>query len=107
MCDSLSILTSLASESPFAIVVSNKGCRFYLFISFKIEEAISGLSESITLPPPPTDTIWFHLVDTALPFPGFFALEGVPVEDGSVAYEMKSHFHLIVVLYLKPDTLVD
>ncbi|XP_027083967.1 isoamylase 2, chloroplastic-like [Coffea arabica] len=51
----------------------------------------ADLSESITLPPPPADMVWFRLVDTALPFPGFFTANGACIEDGLATYEMKSH----------------
>lgn len=51
----------------------------------------ADISERITLPPPPAGMAWFRLVDTALPFPGFFVADGAPVEDALVAYEMKSH----------------
>ncbi|KAL3497377.1 hypothetical protein ACH5RR_040109 [Cinchona calisaya] len=51
----------------------------------------ADLSESVTLPPPPADMVWFRLFDTALPFPGFFSADGAPVEDGLVTYEMQSH----------------
>lgn len=52
-------------------------------------------SESIVLPPPPPEEMeWLRLVDTALPFPGFFSEDGEPVPEqmaGLVTYEMKSH----------------
>ncbi|KAF5732744.1 isoamylase 2 chloroplastic [Tripterygium wilfordii] len=51
-------------------------------------------SESVILPPPPEGMAWRRLVDTALPFPGFFSKEGKPVLEqmaGLVTYEMKSH----------------
>ncbi|XP_009761454.1 isoamylase 2, chloroplastic [Nicotiana sylvestris] len=62
-----------------------------LFVAFNS----AGESESVILPPPPTDVVWHRLVDTALPFPGFFAEKGTPVEDGLVAYEMKPHSCLL------------
>lgn len=51
-------------------------------------------SESIILPPPPEGMIWNRLVDTALPFPGFFSKDGEPLLEeilGLYTYEMKSH----------------
>ncbi|XP_019161030.1 PREDICTED: isoamylase 2, chloroplastic [Ipomoea nil] len=48
-------------------------------------------SESVVLPPLPAGMAWYRLVDTALPFPGFFSEKGTPIEDGSATYEMKSH----------------
>lgn len=58
-----------------------------LFIAFNS----AGRSENIVLPPLTEDIAWFRLVDTSLPFPGFFTTDGVPLKDGSVTYEMKSH----------------
>lgn len=60
-----------------------------LFIAFNAAD----LSESVILPPTAEGTAWHRLVDTALPFPGFFSTDGEPVpenEDGLLAYEMKS-----------------
>lgn len=51
-------------------------------------------SESVVLPPPPEGMTWHHLVDTALPFPGFFSTEGKPVLEqmaGLYTYEMKPY----------------
>ncbi|GAV91040.1 Alpha-amylase domain-containing protein/CBM_48 domain-containing protein [Cephalotus follicularis] len=51
-------------------------------------------SESVVLPAQPKGMAWHRLVDTALPFPGFFTTEGEPVLEqieGLLAYEMKSH----------------
>lgn len=62
-----------------------------LFVAFNG----AGDSEIVILPPPPTDMVWHRLVDTALPFPGFFDEKGTPVEDELVAYEMKSHSCLL------------
>ncbi|KAK4357347.1 hypothetical protein RND71_022957 [Anisodus tanguticus] len=62
-----------------------------LFVAFNS----AGDSVSVILPPPPTDMVWHRLVDTALPFPGFFDEKGTPVEDGLLAYEMKSHSCLL------------
>ncbi|KAL2513873.1 Isoamylase 2 [Forsythia ovata] len=58
-----------------------------LFVAFNS----AGHSENVALPPLTVDAAWFRLVDTSLPFPGFFTTDGVPLKDGSVAYEMKSH----------------
>lgn len=60
-----------------------------LFIAFNAAD----LSESVILPPIAEGTAWHRLVDTALPFPGFFLTDGEPVPenvDGLLAYEMKS-----------------
>lgn len=62
-----------------------------MFVAFNS----AGDSESVILPPPPTDMVWHRLADTALPFPRFFDEKGTPVEDGLVAYEMKSHSCLL------------
>lgn len=61
-----------------------------LFIAFSASEQ----SESVILPTPPEGMIWLRLVDTALPFPGFFSEDGEAVieqMEGLVAYEMESH----------------
>ncbi|CAI9096650.1 OLC1v1032843C1 [Oldenlandia corymbosa var. corymbosa] len=58
-----------------------------LFAAFNAAEG----SETIVLPPPPADFMWFRLVDTALPFPGFFTADGAPVEDELLKYEIQSH----------------
>lgn len=63
-----------------------------LFVAFNG----AGDSGSVILPPPPTDMVWHRLVDTALPFPGFFDAKGTPVEDELVAYEMNSHSCLLL-----------
>ncbi|XP_059660525.1 isoamylase 2, chloroplastic [Cornus florida] len=50
--------------------------------------------ESVILPPPPAEMVWLRLVDTALPFPGFFSKDGEPILEKTgdlVTYEMKSH----------------
>lgn len=74
--------SSLSSESSHP--------RGDLFIAFNAAD----ISESVILPPPPEGMSWCRLVDTALPFPGFFSTSGEPVIEqmaGLVAYEMKSH----------------
>lgn len=51
-------------------------------------------SENIILPSAPEEMTWVRLIDTALPFPGFFSVDGIPVPEqmpGLVAYEMKSY----------------
>ncbi|XP_026453931.1 isoamylase 2, chloroplastic-like [Papaver somniferum] len=60
-----------------------------LFIAFNA----SDHSESVNLPPNSEGTAWVRLIDTALPFPGFFLADGACViekMDGVVVYEMKS-----------------
>ncbi|KAE8692093.1 Isoamylase 2 [Hibiscus syriacus] len=57
--------------------------------------AINGAdkTETIILPPPPEGMAWRQLVDTALPYPGFFSVDGKVVREQMVrlvAYEMKS-----------------
>lgn len=54
----------------------------------------SDCSETVLLSPPSQGMAWFRLVDTALPFPGFFLTDGTPLVEetpGLLAYEMKSH----------------
>ncbi|XP_057790443.1 isoamylase 2, chloroplastic [Salvia miltiorrhiza] len=61
-----------------------------LFVAFNA----AGQPEKVGLPPPADEeTSWVLLVDTALPFPGFFSEEGLVGFDGNeaVTYEMKSH----------------
>lgn len=62
-----------------------------LFIAFNAAHH----KESVILPPPPKGMEWHRLVDTALPFPGFFSTDSEPVAEQTVglvaAYEMKSH----------------
>lgn len=60
-----------------------------LFVAFNA----SDQSEKVGLPRLADDvTTWVLLVDTALPFPGFFSEEGVRLEeDEAVTYEMKPH----------------
>ncbi|XP_075474182.1 isoamylase 2, chloroplastic [Primulina tabacum] len=58
-----------------------------LFVAFNS----ANQSEEVSLPSLPDNTAWFRLVDTAFPFPGFFSVDGVPLEDGLSTYEMKSH----------------
>lgn len=61
-----------------------------LFLAFNA----ASHSESVVLPPVSKGMAWHRLVDTALPFPGFFSNDGEPVIDrtaGLIAYEMKSH----------------
>lgn len=56
-----------------------------MFIAFNA----AGRSESVTLPEVPEGMTWHRLVDTALPFPGFFSNDSEPVI--RQPYEMKSH----------------
>ncbi|CAK7348183.1 unnamed protein product [Dovyalis caffra] len=56
-----------------------------MFIAFNA----AGHSESVTLPKALGGITWHRLVDTALPFPGFFSNDGEPVIQQT--YEMKSH----------------
>lgn len=61
-----------------------------LFAAF----SAAGHSETVILPLPPEGMTWSRLVDTALPFPGFFSIDGEPVieqMEGLFSYEMKSH----------------
>ncbi|XP_072961013.1 isoamylase 2, chloroplastic [Typha angustifolia] len=61
-----------------------------LFLSFNA----SDHSESVTLPEQPEGSVWLRLVDTALPFPGFFASDSdSPVHEaaGLLSYEIKAH----------------
>ncbi|XP_075642601.1 isoamylase 2, chloroplastic [Castanea sativa] len=77
-------------ESPLNSESSSHVRRGDLFIAFNAADH----SESVILPQPPEGMSWCCLVDTALPFPGFFSTSGEPLPEQmaeSVAYEMKSH----------------
>ena len=61
-----------------------------LFIAFNTADC----SVKVILPPPPTGMVWHRLVDTALPFPGFFTADGEAIlkkKSGLVTYKMESH----------------
>ncbi|KAL7585085.1 hypothetical protein Lser_V15G41668 [Lactuca serriola] len=58
--------------------------------------AFNGGDEAVTatVPPPPADMAWVRLVDTSLPFPGFFSVTGDSIPEmmpGAPAYEVASH----------------
>ncbi|KAK4558481.1 hypothetical protein RGQ29_007997 [Quercus rubra] len=77
-------------DGPLNSESSSHVRRGDLFIAFNA----AGHSESVILPQPPEGMSWRCLVDTALPFPGFFSTSGEPLPEQmaeSVAYEMKSH----------------
>ncbi|KAJ6794133.1 isoamylase 2, chloroplastic [Iris pallida] len=78
---------TLRAEKDDKASVSNKGD---LFISFNC----SDLPEAAVLPQLPEGNVWIHLVDTALPFPGFFSYDSDPIirkSEALSAYEMKPH----------------
>ena len=61
-----------------------------LFIAFNA----AGHPETAVLPLPPEGMLWYRLVDTALPFPGFFSASGEVVPEqtaGLFTYRMKSY----------------
>lgn len=61
-----------------------------LFITFNAGQN----SECVILPVPPEGMTWHRMVDTALPYPGFFSADGEPLLEqmgGLFAYEIKSH----------------
>ncbi|XP_077217716.1 debranching enzyme 1 [Tasmannia lanceolata] len=60
-----------------------------LFIAFNASE----FSESVILPQLSEGIEWLRLVDTALPFPGFFLMDGDPVQqtEGLATYEIQPH----------------
>lgn len=67
----------------------SSGIKGDLFIAFNLDDR----SEKVILPPPPSGMFWHRLVDTALPFPGFFTADGEAIikKSGLVAYEMQSY----------------
>ncbi|CAA0833587.1 Isoamylase 2- chloroplastic [Striga hermonthica] len=48
-------------------------------------------SEKVVLPRLAVGRSWVRLVDTGLPFPGFFSADGFPIGDELETYEMKAH----------------
>lgn len=61
-----------------------------LFIAFNADDK----PETVVLPLLPEGMSWYRLVDTALPFPGFFSTNGefVPEQaSGLTVYQMKSY----------------
>ncbi|XP_058077799.1 isoamylase 2, chloroplastic [Magnolia sinica] len=60
-----------------------------LFIAFNASKS----SESVILPQLPEEMEWLCLVDTSLPFPGFFLEDGGPTfkQAGLATYEIMSH----------------
>ncbi|KAL0375914.1 UNVERIFIED_CONTAM: Isoamylase 2, chloroplastic [Sesamum calycinum] len=57
-----------------------------LFVAFNSANHLQKVALPLAV-----DTTWVRLIDTALPFPGFFTVDGVPLEAGLATYEMKSH----------------
>ncbi|KAL6501307.1 hypothetical protein OROHE_024954 [Orobanche hederae] len=66
---------------------SNQAMSSDLYIALNSADC----SEKVVLPRLAADETWVCLVDTSLPFPGFFNMDGVPHEAGSERYDMKSH----------------
>ncbi|KAL1312236.1 hypothetical protein HN51_038857 [Arachis hypogaea] len=61
-----------------------------LFLAFNAADN----SETLVLPVPPEGMSWYRLVDTSLPFPGFFLTDGELVPEqtaGLFTYLMRSH----------------
>ncbi|GAB2293146.1 hypothetical protein Dimus_027355 [Dionaea muscipula] len=61
---------------------------------FYIAFNAAGKSENVFLSSPPGGMEWVRLVDTALPFPGFFSSTGEPLLEqmpGLLTYEVKSY----------------
>lgn len=96
-CKFLAVMLRADKEENGSIT-ENPDPRSDIFIAFNA----SDQSESVTLPEPSEGTSWYRLIDTALPFPGFFSSDGEPVpfssSDGepvpattSVTYEMQAH----------------
>ncbi|XP_020524297.1 isoamylase 2, chloroplastic isoform X3 [Amborella trichopoda] len=53
-----------------------------------------GSSECAVLPQVSNNMAWFCLVDTSLPYPGFFSMEGIPIDQPATSiaiYSMKPH----------------
>ncbi|KAL4038727.1 hypothetical protein IC575_002351 [Cucumis melo] len=86
-CKFLAVMLRADKEENESIT-ENPKTRSDIFMAFNA----SDQSESVALPEPSEGTSWFRVVDTALPFPGFFSSDGelVPMT-GSVTYEMQAH----------------
>ncbi|XP_057966645.1 isoamylase 2, chloroplastic [Malania oleifera] len=83
-------VTLKADEGEVQSTSESSLVRGDLFMAFNADDQ----SESILLPPVPAGMAWLRLVDTALPFPGFFSMDGDPVPeqmDGLCIYQVKSH----------------
>ncbi|PIA39269.1 hypothetical protein AQUCO_02600010v1 [Aquilegia coerulea] len=82
----MTLKANLKSSKPNS--KKSRGSDFFIALN------ANDSSETVILPQPSQGMAWFRLVDTALPFPGFFRTDGEPVIEqtpGFLAYEMKSH----------------
>ncbi|KAJ4829128.1 hypothetical protein Tsubulata_011813 [Turnera subulata] len=87
-------MTLKADRVEGELIFESSDANGDLFIAFNAARH----PESITLPPVAEGMAWHRLVDTALPFPGFFTNDGEPVGeqmDGLFIYKMKSHSCLL------------
>lgn len=82
-------MTLKANEVETQLSSKSSHTMGHLFIAFNADNH----SERVTLPPPPSGMAWLRLVDTALPFPGFFSADGELVIEkiAGLVYEMKSY----------------
>ncbi|KAJ1433039.1 Immunoglobulin-like fold [Sesbania bispinosa] len=82
-------MTLKAEEMAFSESSVSSDISGDLFIAFNAADH----QETVVLPLPPEGMSWYRLVDTALPFPGFFSTRGEVVPEqipGLSTYQMKS-----------------
>ncbi|CAI8614162.1 unnamed protein product [Vicia faba] len=73
-----------------------------LFVAFNADDR----PETVVLPLPPEGMSWYRIIDTALPFPGFFLNNGDLVLEqisGLSTYEMKSYSCILFEANISPS----
>ncbi|KAG8364039.1 hypothetical protein BUALT_Bualt19G0084700 [Buddleja alternifolia] len=85
--DPLCKFLAMTLKTDTQLIPSKSDVGGDLFIAFNSGDH----SEEVSLPPLEVGSTWVCLVDTSLPFPGFFTVDGVPLEAGLLTYQMKSH----------------
>ncbi|XP_050238815.1 isoamylase 2, chloroplastic [Mercurialis annua] len=83
-------MTLKMDNSESRLISESSNIKGDLFAAFNA----AGRGENVILPVIPEGMVWRRLVDTALPFPGFFSNDGEPVSEeieGLITYKMKSH----------------
>ncbi|CAL5193625.1 unnamed protein product [Lathyrus oleraceus] len=73
-----------------------------LFVAFNADDC----PETVVLPLPPEGMSWYRIIDTALPFPGFFLNNGDLVLEqmsGLSTYEMKSYSCILFEANISPS----
>ncbi|XP_011092269.1 isoamylase 2, chloroplastic [Sesamum indicum] len=80
-------MTLKADALPSQVTSGSPNAGGDLFVAFNSANHL----QKVALPQLAVGSTWVRLVDTALPFPGFFTVDGVPLDAGLATYEMKSH----------------